>query len=304
MGFLLGRGAAGAKGGGRANERKRARDTGGHHSVLPAPQCSPAPAEAHLRYRAWRSGNNVEARPTCHQARPRPKWINAQRLRREPLPRGPHGRTFSTAFWLSLLEIAWLNLLLSGDNAIVIAMATRRLAPETRRQAILWGVVVAVGLRVTLTLFAAELLQVGGLRLLGALLLLWIGVALCGEENSEAEVGERDTLLAAIRTILFADLATGLDNVVAVAAVADASASGARSLLVACGLGLSIPIVIFGSGLMVQLVRRLPALVMLGGALLGGVAGKLWCMSACWRRCEARWPFRRGLIHSPGQQWW
>ena len=137
------------------------------------------------------------------------------------------------------------------------------------------GVVVAVGLRVTLTLFAAELLQVGGLRLLGALLLLWIGVALCGEENSEAEVGERDTLLAAIRTILFADLATGLDNVVAVAAVADASASGARSLLVACGLGLSIPIVIFGSGLMVQLVRRLPALVMLGGALLGGVAGEL-----------------------------
>ena len=173
---------------------------------------------------------------------------------------------FSTAFWLSLLEIAWLNLLLSGDNAIVIAMATRRLAPGTRRQAILWGVVVAVGLRVTLTLFAAELLQVGGLRLLGALLLLWIGVALCGEENSEAEVGERDTLLAAIRTILFADLATGLDNVVAVAAVADASASGARSLLVACGLGLSIPIVIFGSGLMVQLVRRLQALVMLGGA--------------------------------------
>ena len=182
---------------------------------------------------------------------------------------------FSTAFWLSLLEIAWLNLLLSGDNAIVIAMATRRLAPGTRRQAILWGVVVAVSLRVTLTLFAAELLQVGGLRLLGALLLLWIGVALCGEENSEAEVGERDTLLAAIRTILFADLATGLDNVVAVAAVADASASGARSLLVACGLGLSIPIVIFGSGLMVQLVRRLPALVMLGGALLGGVAGEL-----------------------------
>ena len=116
---------------------------------------------------------------------------------------------------------------------------------------------------------------VRGLRLLGALLLLWIGVALCGEENSEAEVGERDTLLAAIRTILFADLATGLDNVVAVAAVADASASGARSLLVACGLGLSIPIVIFGSGLMVQLVRRLPALVMLGGALLGGVAGEL-----------------------------
>lgn len=120
---------------------------------------------------------------------------------------------FSTAFWLSLLEIAWLNLLLSGDNAIVIAMATRRLAPGTRRQAILWGVVVAVGLRVTLTLFAAELLQVGGLRLLGALLLLWIGVALCGEENSEAEVGERDTLLAAIRTILFADLEIGRAHV-------------------------------------------------------------------------------------------
>lgn len=180
-----------------------------------------------------------------------------------------------SAFWLSLLEIAWLNLLLSGDNAIVIAMATRRLAPGTRRKAILWGVVAAVVLRVVLTLFAAELLQVGGLRLIGALLLLWIGVSLCADDNDDAEVGERDTLMAAIRTILFADLATGLDNVVAVAAVADGSASGEPAVLVACGLGLSIPIVIFGSSFVAWLVRRLPALVMLGGALLGWVAGEL-----------------------------
>ena len=189
----------------------------------------------------------------------------------------------SPSFWISLLEIAWLNIILSGDNAIVIAIATRHLPPVERKKALFWGVAVAVVLRILLTLFAVELLQLPGLRSLAAALLIWIGSALYAVDDDETSIAAHPTLFAAIRTILLADLATSLDNVLAIAATADASSQQNHALLVICGLGLSIPIVIFGSRLVSALISRLPLLVMAGALFLGWIAGDMSSHDALWQ---------------------
>ena len=174
------------------------------------------------------------------------------------------------AFWIPLLKIIWINIVLSGYNAVVIALAARSLPPRQQKLAVAWGSGAAVGMRIVLTLFAVALLQLPYLKLIGAVLLLWIGVQLLLPEEGEENVDGHDNLLAAIKTILIADLVMSLDNVIAVAA-----AAGDSITLLVLGLGISIPMVIFGSTLLMKVMERFPIIITLGGALLGFVAGEM-----------------------------
>ncbi len=174
------------------------------------------------------------------------------------------------AFWLPLLKIIWINIVLSGDNAVVIALAARSLAPRQQKLAVAWGSGAAVAMRIALTLFAVALLQLPYLKLIGAVLLLWIGVQLLLPEEGEENIDGHENMLAAIKTILVADLVMSLDNVIAVAA-----AAGDSIVLLILGLGISIPLVIFGSTLLMKVMERFPIIVTAGGALLGFVAGEM-----------------------------
>ena len=173
-------------------------------------------------------------------------------------------------FWIGLIKIIWINIILSGDNAVVIALAARSLPVEQQKKAILFGSGAAVVLRIALTVVAAKLLALSYLQIIGGLLLLWIGTQLLGgDEEEEGEGGEKAGLWVAIRTILIADLVMSLDNVIAVAA----AAKGNMVLLI-LGLAISIPLVIFGSKLMIKLMDRFPIIVTLGAALIGWVGGE------------------------------
>jgi len=174
------------------------------------------------------------------------------------------------AFWIGLMKIIWINIILSGDNAVVIALAARSLPEHQQKKAILFGSGAAVVLRIALTLVAAMLLQLPYLQVVGGLLLLYIGVQLLSEEDDgEGEAKENGGLMAAIRTILIADLVMSLDNVIAVAAAAKGN-----DVLLLLGLAISIPLVIFGSTLMIKLMERFPIIVVLGAALIGWVGGE------------------------------
>ncbi len=176
----------------------------------------------------------------------------------------------TSEFWFGLMLIIWINILLSGDNAVVIALAARGLPPEQQRKAILFGSGAAVVLRVLLTIVAAYLMNLEYLQIVGGLLLLWIGAQLLeAEEEDDEEAKEHSNLFAAIRTILIADLVMSLDNVIGVAA----AAKGNQVLLI-IGLLISIPIVIFGSTLMIKLMERYPIIITLGAALIGWVGGE------------------------------
>ena len=173
-------------------------------------------------------------------------------------------------FWIGLLKIVWINIILSGDNAVVIALAARSLPPEQQKQAVLFGSGAAVVLRIVLTVVAVQLLALPYLQIVGGALLLWIGVQLLSEHgDDEGEEKEYGSMLAAIRTILIADLVMSLDNVIAVAAAAKGS-----MLLLVLGLAISIPLVIFGSTLMIRLMERFPIVVTFGAALIGWVGGE------------------------------
>jgi YjbE family integral membrane protein len=178
----------------------------------------------------------------------------------------------SAAFWASLGSIIWVNIILSGDNAVVIALAARSLPPHQQKQAIFWGSAAAIVLRVVLTVIAVEMLKWPFLKIIGALLLLYIGVTLLLEdEDEEGDVGNAaGGLIAAVRTILIADLVMSLDNVLAVAA----AAKGNIPLLV-IGLALSIPLIIFGSTLLLKVMERYPIIIIAGAALLGFLAGEM-----------------------------
>ena len=173
-------------------------------------------------------------------------------------------------FWIGLIKIVWINIILSGDNAVVIALAARSLPPAQQKKAVLFGSGAAVVLRIVLTVVAAKLLALPYLQIAGGLMLLWIGVQLLGsEEDGEGESKEYGSMLAAVRTILIADLVMSLDNVIAVAA----AAQGDTTLLI-LGLAISIPLVIFGSTLMIKLMERFPIIIIFGAALIGWVAGE------------------------------
>ena len=176
----------------------------------------------------------------------------------------------SVDFWIGLLKIIWINIILSGDNAVVIALAARSLPPIQQKKAIFWGSSAAVFLRIVLTVVAAKLLALSFLQIIGGILLLWIGVQLLSEgEDEDGEAKEHGNLLSAVRTILIADLVMSLDNVIGVAA----AAKGDMTLLI-LGLLISIPMVIFGSTLMIKLMERFPVIVTLGAALIGWVGGE------------------------------
>ena len=179
------------------------------------------------------------------------------------------------AFWQALGAIIWVNLLLSGDNAVVIALAARSLPPQQQKLAVFWGSAAAIILRVILTVFAVALLQLPWLKLIGGVLLLWIGVKLMVPEDGGEDIKSSDNLFQAVKTILIADLVMSLDNVIAVAAAAEQGPPEAKIALLIIGLALSIPIVIFGSTLMLKVMGRFPVIITLGAALLGFIAGDI-----------------------------
>jgi YjbE family integral membrane protein len=177
------------------------------------------------------------------------------------------------AFWVALLEIIWINILLSGDNALVIALACRSLPVRQRRWGIVLGTLPAVVLRIIFTIFIAYLLGIEYLKLIGGILLLWIAVKLILPEEQDEHGSEQTsaaTLWAAVRTIVIADAVMSLDNVIAIAAAAKGS-----FVLLVLGLIISMPLVIFGSALILKILNRLPILIWAGGALLGYIAGEV-----------------------------
>jgi YjbE family integral membrane protein len=176
----------------------------------------------------------------------------------------------STEFWIGLIKIVWINIILSGDNAVVIALAARSLPAEQQKKAVLFGSGAAVVLRILLTVVAAKLLAMSYLQIIGGILLFWIGVQLLTDEDGEeGHSNNQGSLMSAIRTILIADLVMSLDNVIAVAAAAKGS-----MLLLILGLAISIPLVIFGSTLMIRLMERFPVIVVVGAGLIGWVGGE------------------------------
>ena len=179
--------------------------------------------------------------------------------------------TFSlNDFWIPLMQIIGVNIVLSGDNAVVIALAARSLPPAQQRKAIFWGSGAAIAMRIVLTIFAVKLLTLPYLKLAGAGLLLWIGIQLLLPEDGEENITSSDDLMTAIKTILLADLVMSLDNVIGVAA----AAKGSMPLLV-IGLAVSIPLVIFGATMLLKIMERFPIIVTIGGTLLGWVAGEM-----------------------------
>jgi YjbE family integral membrane protein len=168
-------------------------------------------------------------------------------------------------------QIIGINIILSGDNAVVIALAARSLPPTQQKKAILFGSMAAIIMRVLLTVVAVEMLTLPYLKIVGSLLLLWIGIQLLlPEDDNNGEAHSVGNLMAAIRTILVADLVMSLDNVLGVAA----AAKGNLALLI-IGLGVSIPLIIFGSTVILKLMDRFPVIVTVGAALLGYVAGEM-----------------------------
>lgn len=173
-------------------------------------------------------------------------------------------------FWITLGQIMMINIVLSGDNAVVIALASRSLPPRQQKQAILFGSLGAIVLRVILTFFAVLLLGLPWLKIIGAVLLGWIGVQMLIPEGGDTEIDGASHLWSAIKTIIVADLIMSLDNVLGVAAAAKGSV-----LLLIIGLAISIPLIIYGSTLVLKLMTRYPVIVVLGGGVLGWVAGEM-----------------------------
>ena len=175
-------------------------------------------------------------------------------------------------FWVDVFKIIVIDLLLSGDNAVVIALACRNLPAAQRKRGILFGVGGAIGLRIVLTFFAVSLLALPYLKLVGAFLLLWIGVKLLlpEDEHDEDNVKADTKLFGAVKTIIVADFVMSLDNVLGVAAAAKGNA-----VLLVFGLLISIPLIAWSSQLVLKLIDRFPAVIYAGGALLGYVAGEM-----------------------------
>lgn len=179
----------------------------------------------------------------------------------------------SPAFWVALGQIIVIDILLGGDNAVVIALACRKLPPAQRTKGIIWGTAGAIVLRVVLIMFAMTLLNVPFLKFVGALLLVWIGVKLIApDDDGHGDIQTSDKLLAAIKTIIVADLVMSVDNVIAIAGAAQ-HAGEHSTLLVILGLLISIPIIVWGSQLVIKLMARFPIIIVAGGMLLGWIAG-------------------------------
>ena len=179
-------------------------------------------------------------------------------------------------FWVAVGQIIMIDILLGGDNAVVIALACRKLPPDLRAKGIIWGTVGAIVLRVILIFFALTLLALPFLKIVGALLLLWIGVKLIAPDDEGGhDVQASDKLLAAIKTIIVADLVMSVDNVIAIAGAAQGASEQHAMPLVIFGLLVSIPIIVWGSQLVIKLMDRFPMIITAGGMLLGWIAGTM-----------------------------
>jgi len=180
--------------------------------------------------------------------------------------------------WDAIVQIIIIDILLGGDNAVIIALACRNLPPKHRRQGIFWGAAGAIILRVILITMAVALLKVPFLKLIGGVLLLWIGIKLIAPPEEEGEHGKvqaSDKLMSAIKTIIIADFVMSLDNVIAIAGAAEQADPSQRTGLIIFGLLVSVPFIVFGSQIILKLLDRYPIIILLGGALLGWIAGGL-----------------------------
>ena len=184
---------------------------------------------------------------------------------------------FATLDWAAIGQIILIDILLGGDNAVVIALACRNLPAKQRRLGIFWGAAGAIVLRVILISFAVALLNVPALKLIGGVLLVWIGVKLIAppEEDGHTNIQGSDKLWNAIKTIIVADFVMSLDNVIAIAGAAEQADPSHRTGLIIFGLLVSVPFIVFGSQIILKLLDRFPIIVLIGGALLGWIAGGL-----------------------------
>ncbi|MBM3569818.1 MAG: TerC family protein [Alphaproteobacteria bacterium] len=209
----------------------------------------------------------------------------------------------SYEFWAALGAIVYINILLSGDNAVVIALACRELPANQRKLGIFYGSLAAILLRIVFTFFVVELMKIPYLQIVGAALLLWIAVKLLVPEENEGGHGVKSgaTLWAAVRTVAIADAVMSLDNVIAIAAAARGDL-----VLILIGLAISMPLIIYGSQLVLVLLQRYPFLITLGGAVLGYLAGEIgiadpvvksWVDSdAAWLHWGAPWGLAVGVV--------
>jgi YjbE family integral membrane protein len=194
----------------------------------------------------------------------------------------------SPAFWVAVLQIIAIDIVLGGDNAVVIALASRRLPLNQRKQAIFWGVFGAIALRVVLIFFALQLLQIPYLKIVGGILLFWIGLKLMApHDDGGHEIDASTNLVGAIKTIIVADAVMSLDNVIAIAGAAKDSIG-----LVVFGLVVSVPIIVWGSKLVLMLMDRFPIVIVGGAALLGWIGGDMLVHDIVvkdWMMANAAW---------------
>lgn len=183
----------------------------------------------------------------------------------------------SPEFWLAVGQIIMIDILLGGDNAVVIALACRKLPDAQRRMGIIYGTAGAIGLRVILIFFALTLLAIPFLKIVGALLLVWIGVKLLApdDEGEHGNIEGSDRLWAAVKTVIVADLVMSIDNVIAIAGAAEGAGGEHKMFLVVFGLVVSIPIIVWGSQFVIKLMDRFPLIITAGGMLLGWIAGTM-----------------------------
>jgi YjbE family integral membrane protein len=181
------------------------------------------------------------------------------------------------AFWVAVGQIIMIDILLGGDNAVVIALACRKLPDKQRTMGIIYGTAGAIILRVILIFFALTLLAIPFLKIVGALLLVWIGVKLLVPDHDDAHgnIAASDKLWAAVKTVIVADLVMSVDNVIAIAGAAQGAGEHAQMPLVIFGLLVSIPIIVWGSQLVIKLMDRYPFIITAGGMLLGWIAGTM-----------------------------
>jgi YjbE family integral membrane protein len=183
----------------------------------------------------------------------------------------------SPEFWLAVGQIILIDILLGGDNAVVIALACRKLPPNLRTRGILWGTAGAIVLRVVLIFFALTLLKLPFLKLVGGILLLWIGIKLLLPEadDDHSKMEASDKLWGAVKTVIIADFVMSLDNVIAIAGAAEGAGGAHQMPLVIFGLLVSIPIIVWGSQLVIKLMDKFPIVITLGAMLLGWIAGTM-----------------------------
>lgn len=203
------------------------------------------------------------------------------------------------SFWIAVGQIILIDVLLGGDNAVVIALACRQLPAHLRLRGVLWGTAGAIALRVVLIAFALTLLQVPFLKLIGAGLLLWIGIKLLVDtgDDEHSNIQGSDRLWAAVKTVIIADLVMSIDNVIAVAGAATGAGHSHQLVLVVFGLLVSIPIIIWGSQLVLGMMDRFPWIVTAGGMLLGWIGGSMAISDPAvrdWIPQASPWPYAFG----------